>query len=185
MSRKSPSKSKPAASSKKKSPKARSAKAPGNSVYRDLARRTHELWREQLGVLVASPAALREMSKAMQPAFALFTQGLDLWLMVADPLSVASAFNGPAAPKNETKNSARKKSQTKNNPAPRTKSAAAGVGVGHPSMAELARRVAAMERAAGAGKASASSSKSSSSKTASVIGFEEAAGRRLGRRRKA
>jgi hypothetical protein len=163
----------------------------GPSVYEDMAQRTLGLWREQLSAVSRSPTAMHEMGKMMQPVFSLFTQGMDMWLMMADPFSRgASAFNGftspndaQTAPSKSAKIAAKKsgKSRAKRKaeqPAPVTASIIPGV----TAMAELARRIANMERQ----QASAGSRpRAAGGKTASVIGFEEALGQRQGQRRKA
>jgi hypothetical protein len=166
----------------------RSAAAP--SAYSQLAQRTLDLWRDQLTTLARSPAALQEMNRTMQPAYALFTQGMDMWLMMTDPWTQGMAMGMPQATRNETKSQSGKQGRSTATSAKRpaasarSKASAADPIPGYAAMADLARRVANMERER-SGKSSASGSRAAGSKTGSIIGFEEAAGQRLQRRRKA
>jgi hypothetical protein len=158
-----------------------------------MAQRTLGLWREQLSAVSRSPAAMQQMGKMMQPVFSLFTQGMDMWLMMADPFNQgAAAYTGSQAASNDAqkKQTASSAKAPAQNAAPsmgkkRSKTAkstqrtapVAAVDVpGASAMAELARRIASMERQ----RASSPSAnpRAAAPKTAAVIGFEEAVGQR-------
>ncbi|MBI3420145.1 MAG: hypothetical protein HY053_08440 [Proteobacteria bacterium] len=182
MSRKKASRAKTVAASKRK-PSVETRAKPVASVYEQLARRSLDLWREQLTALSRSPAAMQEMNRNMQPVFSFFTQGMDMWLMMADPWSQAASATNAAArnDKNQTTQSkTSKRGQRSRGAHPIAPPAFAG----DPAMAELARRVANMERERAA-PGTSSGSRAAGARSASVIGFEEAAGRRFARRRKA
>jgi len=161
------------------------AKKINASVYEQMAQRTLGLWREQLATVSRSPVAMHEMGKMMSPVFSMFTQGMDMWLMMADPFSKgASAFTSGFAVPNDvqksqtssTKTAAKKSGKGRakpaaEQPAPITSPVVAGAS----AMAELARRIANMERQRAA---TAAQSRTTGTKTAAVIGFEEAVGHR-------
>lgn len=169
------------ATGKKKTSPAPRAGEP--SVYGQLAQRTIDLWRDHLNVVARSPAALHEMNKALLPAFSLFTQGLDMWLTMADPWNTTGASK--TSSRHDTGSQTKKSGRAAKRSTPRAAATGPGSVPGYAAMAELARRVADMERERGTARPAGHGSRTSASKTASVIGFEEAVGHRLQRRRKA
>lgn len=172
------------------------------SAYSQMAQRSLDLWREQLNAIGRSPAAMQEMSKMMQPVFSLFTQGMDMWLMMTDPFSRAGAspfggasgsYDTQASPQTAPKKTAsgkapagKKRGTAAKKPTPAAAAPAAFDPLaGASAMAELARRVAAMERQQAGSKSVAPSARAGSGKAATVIGFEEASSIRSLRRTKA
>jgi hypothetical protein len=138
-----------------------------------LARRTLDLWRDQMMAIAQSPKAVREYSKVMEPVLNLFTQSLDMWLMMFEQFgkgmpeqSWASAFTaGKNERRTETKTAptdakapAKGKKPRRKKTASRAKAAAAVSRRGDATVAELAKRVAHLKergkRASGAATAS-------------------------------
>ncbi len=73
--------------------------------YDSLARQTLDLWREQLSHFLNNPDSLKDMNKVMEPAAKmmhpqisqmftpLFSNGMDLWLMMLEQLGKAANMN--------------------------------------------------------------------------------------------
>ena len=135
-----------------------------------LAQRTLNLWRDQMMTLAQSPKAMRDLSKVVEPVLNLFTQTLDMWLMMAEQagkgmtqpwtteawaanpfMAPAKASSKSATAKNETQASsttastAARQGKAKAKPKKASsgaKAAAAVSGSGHATVAELAKRLA-------------------------------------------
>jgi hypothetical protein len=85
MARKKQKSAKPTAPAKVQAkPAAKQKEKVSQAEIDTLARRTLNLWRDQMMKLAQSPQALREMTKVMEPSYKLFTQSLDMWLMMFD-----------------------------------------------------------------------------------------------------
>lgn len=165
--------------------KATAQTATSRSDVDQLAKRTLNLWREQMMHLAQSPKALQEMSKVAEPSVKLFTQALDMWLMLLDeagrmphkvmegafenafqqayaPFKAAAnrshdAGTSSAAPTKAGKEKAGKRRKG-GKASPRAKAASVVPQSGGASVAELAQRVAHLkERRAGVSKPTAKS----------------------------
>ncbi len=141
--------------------------------YDSLARQTLDLWREQLAHFLNNPEAMKDMSKGMDPAVGLlspnmaslftplfsgglsplFSGGMDLWLMMLEQLGKTTGMNARSGTgkQNEQKTESQKEwSQNKESGQSRTedRSAAASAlsGASSYAVAQLASRVADLER---------------------------------------
>jgi hypothetical protein len=105
--------------------------------YDQLAQQTLDLWREQLAHFLNNPEAMHEFNKIVEPASQLLTQGLDIWLAMAEQFGKtaqqtnAKGTDEPATERNDTD---------------RASPAAALSGAGTYAVAELTRRLADLEK---------------------------------------
>ncbi len=168
--------------SKKTAPKPEAASTQ-TSAYGDLAGRTLDMWREQMMALAESPRAVQELSKTMQPLIGIFTQALDMWLMMAEKAGAgiqANAWtdhftgsnNSGSHAKPATAKGSKKSAKTAAKPA----AAAPLHGNRNATVAELAKRVAGLKQRSTGPVARVASAAAAN---------EDSAGARPRRRRKA
>jgi hypothetical protein len=129
------------------------------------------LWRDHLGRMSQHAERMQKMREAAAPVFSLYTCGVDIWLNFAEAYGrslwateTSSVSPAPAAVKQVPPASFKRPSVAKPKPIEE-------VLPGHTALADLARRVAEMERERGIHRPS----------TGTVVSYKPAAGARLTR----
>jgi hypothetical protein len=148
------------ADEKNGSEKSQSSKSGSDKFgYDNLARQTLDLWREQLAHFLNNPDAMKDMNKVMEPAAKfmspqisqiftpLFSNGMDLWLMMLEQLGKAANMNtrgaGDKPDDQKTANSTKADQGRAEN---RSSAASALSGASAYAVAQLASRLADLEK---------------------------------------
>lgn len=119
--------------------------SPRVNPYEQMSARAMDAWREQLTAMLSSPKAWQDMGKTLEPLSQLFTQGMDLWLMMFEQTSRMAGAGGFAGTHGQTSRDQKSDAAPKSSAAGASPASALS-GASAYAVAQLAARVADLEK---------------------------------------